>query len=149
MKKFFLTAAMAVTIATGSIASDIKVSERVKSAFQKEFATAFNPSWESVGSGILHASFIQDNQIMDAYFTEEGELISFARQISNEQLPILVSRTIQERFSSSTISRIQEIVKGNETSYLLTAASASKVVDARIYTSGGIDILKTVKKVQQ
>ena len=145
MKKLFVTVALVVAVITSSFAADVKVDKRIQIAFQKEFASAFNPKWESIGEGLMHVAFTQNGEVMDAYYNEEAQLVSFARSVSVDQLPLLVSRTINEKFSGSKISDIRELVSQNETSYLVTARSESKVVVARVYPSGSIQIVKKVK----
>ena len=147
MKKILFTAALAVAVITSSFATDIdvKVDKHIQSDFQKELASSFNPRCESIGAGLMHVTFTQNGNVMDAYYNEEAQLVSFARSVSVDQLPLLVSRTINEKFSGSKISDIRELVSQNETSYLVTARSESKVVVARVYPSGSIQIVKKVK----
>jgi len=148
MKKFFVTAALAIGLVSMSFASDVKVQKRVQSAFQKEFATAFNPRWETVASGLFHVTFTLNSEVMDAYYNEEGQLISIARYVSREQLPMLVTKTINDRLGSAEISQIRELVNENETSYLVTAKKSNGTVVARIYTTGGFQIVKRIKNVK-
>jgi hypothetical protein len=145
MKKLFVTAALIVAVITSSFAADVKVDKRIQTAFQKEFATAFNPKWEAIGEGLMHVTFTQNGEVMDAYYNEDAQLVSFARSVSVDQLPLLVSKAINEKFSGSQISDIRELVNQNETSYLVTARSESKIVVARVYPSGSIQIIKKVK----
>src|SRR5437764_1262633 len=145
MKKLFVTAALIVAVITSSFAADVKVDKRIQTAFQKEFATAFNPKWEAIGEGLMHVTFTQNGEVMDAYYNEDAQLVSFPRSVSVDQLPLLVSKAINEKFSGSQISDIRELVNQNETSYLVTARSESKIVVARVYPSGSIQIIKKVK----
>ena len=145
MKKIFLTAALAVAVIASSFASDVKVDKRIQTAFQKEFASAFNPRWEALAEGLMHVTFTQNVEVMDAYYNEDAQLVSFARTVAPDQLPLLVSKTINEKFIGSQISDIRELVSQNETSYLVTARSESKVVVARVYPSGSVQIVKKVK----
>lgn len=147
MKKILLTAALAVAVITSGFASDTdtKVDKRIQSAFEKEFATAFNPRWESIGEGLMHVTFTQNGEAMDAYYNDDAQLISFARYVEADQLPFLVNKTLNERFSDAKITDIREVVSQNETSYLVTARKQDKVVVARVYTSGSIQIVKKVK----
>jgi hypothetical protein len=145
MKKIFLTAALAVAVIASSFASDVKVDKRIQSAFQKEFASAFNPRWESIGEGLLHVTFTQNGEAMDAYYNEDAQLISFARYVQADQLPFLVTKSINEKFNDSKITDIRELVNQNETSYLVTARKQDKVVVARVYPSGTLQIVKKIK----
>jgi hypothetical protein len=124
------------------------VHKRIQSAFQKEFATAFNPRWESVGNGIYHVSFSQDSEVMDAYYNEDAQLISLSRYVSREQLPLLVNKTIGEKFGSAEITQVRELVTESETSYLVTAKKDNGTIISRIYTTGGFQIVKKIKNVK-
>ena len=149
MKKFFITVALAVAVVSVSFAADgVKVGKRIQSAFQKEFAEAFNPTWESVGSGILHVTFTQNSEVMDAYYNEEGQLVSLSRYVSKSQLPLLVNKTIDEKFKTADIAQIRELVTDNETSYLVTARKDNATVIAKIFTTGGFQIVKKIKNVK-
>ena len=82
---------------------------------------------------------------MDAYYNEDAQLVSFARAVAADQLPLMVSKTINEKFTNARVTDIRELVNQNETSYLVTARGESKVVVARVYPSGSIQIIKKVK----
>jgi hypothetical protein len=145
MKKLFVSAALALAVVTSSFAADVKVDKKIQSAFQKEFASAFNPRWESVGDGLFHVSFTQNAEVMDAYYNENAELISLARYVSKDQLPLLVTKTLNEKFKGSEITQIRELVTENETSYLATLKKNDGVVIARVFTTGGVQIVKRIK----
>ena len=75
-------------------------------------------------------------------------MVTLSRYVSNEQLPLLVSKTIQNRLGSAHIDQIREVVTENETSYLVTAKKDKSTVIAKIYTSGGFQIVKRIKNVK-
>jgi len=146
MKKLFVSAALALAVVTSSFAGDmVKVDKKIQSAFQKEFASAFNPRWESVGEGVYHVTFTQNSEVMDAYYNDDAELISIARYVNQDQLPLLVTKTLNQKFSGSEITQIRELVTENETSYLVTAKNDNGIVFARVFTSGGFQIVKKIK----
>jgi hypothetical protein len=148
MKKLFVTAALAVAMIGGAYASDVKINDRIESAFRKEFSSAYNPRWESVGGGIYHAGFFLNGVLMDAYYNQDGELLSFARYISREQLPLIADRAIAEKFEDATLKNIREFVSGGETSYFVTVETEKKMVEVRVFATGAIQILKKVKSVK-
>ena len=146
MKKLFVSAALALAVVTSTFAGDmVKVDKKIQSAFQKEFASAFNPRWESVGDGVYHVTFTQNSEVMDAYYNDDAELISIARYVNQDQLPFLVTKTLNQKFNGSEITQIRELVTENETSYLVTAKNDKGIVIARVYTSGGLQIVKKIK----
>jgi len=149
MKKFFITIALAVAVVSVGFAADgVKIDRKIQAAFQKEFSEAFNPTWESVGSGLFHVSFTQNSEVMDAYYNEEGQLVTLSRYVSNDQLPLLVTKTIQSKLGSAQVGQIREVVTENETSYLVTAKKDNRTIIAKVYTSGGFQIVKRIKNVK-
>ena len=146
MKRIFATLALAVAVVSVSFASDVvKVDRKIQAAFQKEFASAFNPTWEELTDGLYHVSFSQNGEAMDAYYNEQGQQVALARSVSKDNLPLLVGKTIDQKFRGSIVTDIRELVGENETSYLVTARNEKATTIARIYTGGGIEIVKRVK----
>jgi hypothetical protein len=93
----------------------------------------------------MHVTFSQNGEPMDAYYNEEGQLVSFAHYVEADQLPFVVGKAINEKFNGSRITDIGELVTQGETSYLVTARSEQKVVIARVFTSGSIQVVKKIK----
>jgi hypothetical protein len=148
MKKFLATATLVVAMISGTYASDVKVSSRIESAFKKEFSSAYNPRWESVGGGIYHAGFFQNGVLMEAYYNEDGELLSFARHITRDQLPLIAEKSISEKFGTAELKNIREFVSGSETSYFASVVTDEKSVEVRVFANGSIQILKKLKSVK-
>src|SRR5215213_4074573 len=148
MKKLLVTVAFAVLVGVTSFAADItKVNQRVLAAFEKEFSTATNVSWEVLKNGdIYHASFVYANEITEAYYSEEGEFIAASRRISPERLPLLVSKTIRENFSQYQFKQATEYMSAEMTSYIITLENEKASLMVRIYNSGTSEVLKKTKK---
>lgn len=147
MKKLLATAAFAITIALSSFAADTKVSQKVLAAFQKEFATATNVSWEVLKADqIYHASFVYANEIMEAYFSTEGEMLAAARHISVEKLPLLVGKSLRENFGQYQFKQASEYMTAENTSYIIHLENEKTSLSVRIYNNGGAEVLKKTKK---
>ena len=148
MKKLFATAAFALFVGLTSFAADIKVNQRVQAAFEKEFTTATNVSWEVLkeADDIYHANFTYASEIMEAYFTVDGTLIAAARHISPDKLPLLVSKSLRENFSHSTIRQISEYMSPETTSYIVSLDNEKASMLVRIYHNGNSEVLKKTKK---
>lgn len=147
MKKLFATAAFAVIVGLSSFAADTKVSQRVLAAFQKEFATATNVSWEALKNAeIYHASFVYANEIMEAYFSSEGEMIAAARHISQEKLPLLVGKSLRENFGQYQFKQASEYMTTEHTSYIIHLENEKSSISVRIYNNGSNEVLKKTKK---
>jgi hypothetical protein len=147
MKKLFVTVAFAALVGLTSFAADIKVNQRVLAAFEKEFTTATNVSWEVLKDAeIYHASFNYAHEIMEAYFNEEGDLIAAARHISPEKLPLLVSKRLRENFGQYQFKQASEYMNPDTTSYIISLENEKTSLLVRIYNSGNAEVLKKTKK---
>jgi len=148
MKKLFVTALFAVMMGVTSFAADItKVDQRVLAAFEKEFSTATNVSWETLkNEEIYHASFVYANEIMEAYYNVDGELIAAARHISAERLPLLVSKSIRENYGSYQFKQASEYMSVTNTSYIVTLQNEKVTVVVRVYNNGNTEVLKKTKR---
>jgi hypothetical protein len=148
MKKLLATVVFAVTVSLTSFAADItKVNNRVLAAFEKEFSTATNVSWEALkNEGIFHASFVYSGEIMEAYYTSEGELIGAARHITIERLPLLVAKSLRENYSRYQFKQATEYMSAESTSYIVSLENEKTSLVVRIYNNGSTEVIKRAKK---
>ncbi len=148
MKKIFVQTLFAVLL-TGSLLANtgVTVNHQVKKSFEKEFAGAQAVTWESLSSrNIFHASFIINNERLNAYFNNEGELIATGRYIKSENLPLLASKAVAARFSKHEITEAIEYIAGNETSYIVKLNGPKNSISAQVFLGGNIAVLKKEKK---
>jgi hypothetical protein len=148
MKKLLATVVFAVTVGLTSFAADIsKVNSKVLAAFEKEFSTATNVSWEALkNEEIFHASFVYSGEIMEAYYTTEGELIAAARHISIDKLPLLVAKSMRQNYGRYQFKQASEYMSPESTSYIVSLENEKTSLVVRIYNNGGTEVIKKVKK---
>ncbi|MGB8193974.1 MAG: hypothetical protein WCF67_18720 [Chitinophagaceae bacterium] len=148
MKKLFVTVAVALFVGLTSFAADIKkVNQKVLAAFEKEFTTATNVSWEVLqNEEIYHASFVYGAEVMEAYFSPEGETIAVARFLSQDRLPLLVNKSLKDNFSKYQFRQATEYMSIDTTSYIVTLENEKQTLVARIYINGTTEIVKKTKK---
>ena len=98
MKKTFVTLLALLTIGiTVTIADPVtKVDPNILSAFQKEFSFAKNVSWQEDGS-LTRVNFVMNDQGITAWYNSKAELVTTARNILYNQLPISVMRSLRGR----------------------------------------------------
>jgi hypothetical protein len=146
MKKMILAMSAMLTVGLSAALAGEKTNPdpRVLSAFKKEFSFAQNVKWETTGN-IYTARFSLNDQGFIAYFTEEGELISTARNILYMHLPLSVIKTLQERYTSADLSGLVEINKDGETSYYMQAEEKQKKLLLQAWPSGSIHVIKKIK----
>lgn len=144
---FLILVLVASAITQTVSAADDKVSPRLSQALVKEFSGAKAIHWQAFkGRDIYQASFILNHQRLFAYFNGEGELISVGRYVDLNALPILVSKSIADRFGDFEVKEVVEYTRDGSTQYALVLENSKKTIMANAYSDGGIAIVKKQKK---
>src|SRR4030095_2553474 len=148
MKKMFLILVLVASAITQTVsAADEKVSPRLSQALVKEFSGAQAIHWQAFkGKDIYQASFILNNQRLFAFFNSDGELLSTGRYVAQANLPILVNKTIADRFGDYEVKEIVEYTKDGDTQYALVMENAKRTILANAFTDGGIAVVQKKKK---
>ena len=120
-----------------------KVDPLIESKFKQEFGSLVNVSWKIVES-VSIASFTDDGQEKQVYYSNDGEIIGFGKTISKSLLPVRISRAIQTRFSKLVIQTIYEYEsKDSPTCYFIRLVSPRFSL---IITANEFEDIRTVKK---
>src|SRR6476619_5706354 len=124
-----------------------KVSPKFEASLAKSFAGAQYVTWERLNKGqLLRASFVLNNERLNAFFDESGTLIATGRFISQSNLPLLVNKSITSGFKQYAFVNAVEYVNGDETSYIVTMENPKYKVIVRAYAYGNAYIFKKEKK---
>jgi hypothetical protein len=149
MKKNFLFALLVAVVFSGSAFANTgkSVNALVKQSFQKEFAGAQSVSWEVISDkDIFHASFIYNNERLNAYFDAEGTLLATGRYVKQENLPMLVTKGIATRYKQYDVLEAIEFVTGYETSYIVKIENEKLSMYVQAHNDGSTTLLKKEKK---
>jgi len=149
MKKNFLIALLVAVVFSGSAFANTgkSVNALVKQSFQREFAGAQSVSWEVISDkDIFHASFIYNNERLNAYFDAEGTLLATGRYVKQENLPMLVTKGIAVRYKQFNILESIEFVTGSETSYIVKLENEKLSLYVQAFNDGSTTVLKKEKK---
>ena len=146
MKKTFVTLFAFLTIGiTAALANPItNVDPKILSAFQKEFSFAKNVKWEVEGN-LAQVIFSLNDQGITAWYNSDAELVTTARNILYNQLPISVMRSLDKEYEGADILGITEISRNDETYYQIRADKKSKKFLLKASPSGNIIVLKKIK----
>lgn len=145
MKKFIIIAATAF-VSMASFANVDPVNGRVLEAFRSSFADAKNVEWKSLDeSGLFQATFNYQNSELSAFYSEEGEMVAVARYINKNNLPIMVTKAIQERFSEHAIQTAIERISYGATTYHVTLNSPKSSLMVVVSPSGELSVSKKIK----
>ena len=149
MKKFLVSLVLFVSVFSVSVHAegDDRVNPRAKESFEKEFRGATYVKWEVIGKdGISHAHFIYNNERLNAFYDEDGNLIATGRFIAESTLPLLVTRSLNAKYGQYEIRNVVEYINGNETSYLVTLENERVKLVLQAYHSGSTYVFKKEKK---
>jgi hypothetical protein len=146
MKKIFLALLAFLIIGiTAVMASErAEVDPKILSAFQKEFSFAKNAKWEVKGN-LTQVKFLLNDQGVTAWYNSDAELVTTARNIFYNQLPISVIRTLEKEYAGADFSGITEANRNNETYYQIRADEKNKRFLLKASPSGNIIVLKKIR----
>jgi len=146
MKKTFVTlfTLLTIGITVSLAASGSDVDPKILSAFQKEFSFAKNAKWELEGN-LTRVNFSLNDQGIVAWYNSDAELVTTARNILYNQLPISVMRSLDKEYEGADIFGIVEISRNDETYYQIRADKKGKKFLLKANPSGSITVLKKIK----
>jgi hypothetical protein len=127
MKKTFLAIALALTAGIGiTFANDNHgINKSVMNSFNQDFKSATNVKWEQK-KNLEKATFSYDNQVMFAYYAQNGFLVAVSRNISSENLPIKLQADLKNSYGNYWISDLFENNAHQETAYYVTLENADQ-----------------------
>ena len=144
-KTFSLLFAFLIIGITAVMANErADVDPKILSAFQKEFSFAKNAKWEVKGN-LTQVNFLLNDQGVSAWYNSDAELVTTARNILYNQLPISVIRALEKEYAGADFFGITEVNRNNETYYQIRADEKSKKYLLKANPSGNIIVLKKIK----
>ena len=147
MKKLttILTAIVLLFAATAFASGGEKVTTKVNVAFQKDFAKAENVNWAKTGD-FYFATFVMNDNEVDAAYNEEGELIGISRKIETAQLPLIISLALSQKYSQYTfLNEATELSYDGETHYFVITKNSKQTLKLNCRSNGEISIDKKIK----
>ena len=146
MKKIILSLCVLAICSSTLFAADQPVNNpRAHETFRKEFSGAQSVNWSLEGQ-FAKASFILGGNSAIAWFDAEGALVGSIRDLSYNQLPLVVMTALEKRFPQSANLDIREITNEEGTRYKLTVEHNSKKLKVALYPDGTIESVQRVKK---
>jgi hypothetical protein len=147
MKKFFLLLPLllAVLSVTSFARNTPDGDPRAEKAFNKYFAGAANAEW-SEEAGFIKVTFTWAEHRTIAYFNLNGELAGSIRNLFFNQLPLSVTRSVQQNFQNPIVVEIKEISNEEGIYYALTVEENNKKFKVRANSIGEILEKTKVKK---
>ena len=146
MKKTFSALLAFLIIGSAAVLASERadVDPKILSAFQKEFSFAKNAKWEVKGN-LTQVNFLLNDQVVMAWYNSDADLVTTARNILYNQLPISVIRALEKEYSDADFFGITEVSRNNETWYQIRADEKNKKYLLKASPSGNIIVLKKIK----
>ena len=138
MKKLLIAAMMVAAIGSTAFAADVKkLSLKVKNSFESQFADAQNVSW-SFGEKFTKATFMLDDQQMEAFYSPDGETIGYTKDIEIKQLPKTAVQKINKTYAEYKISGAIEFTNDEVKNYYVSIASGNKKLILEVSPTGDV-----------
>src|SRR5690242_11204266 len=108
MKKLFLSLLIASTVMASAFAKDTKkVNALVANNFKADFSNASNINW-TTNDQYIKASFVLNDEKMEAFYNERGEKIASSKTISIDDLPVKAKRSFAKNYAGYTVKETIE-----------------------------------------
>ncbi|HEX2629311.1 MAG TPA: hypothetical protein VHM26_09870 [Chitinophagaceae bacterium] len=146
MKKIILSLCVLAISSAALFAADQPVNNpKAHETFRKEFSGAQSVNWSLEGQ-FAKASFVLGGNSAIAWFDGEGALVGSMRDLSYNQLPLVVMTSLEKRFPQAASIDIREITNDDGTRYKLTIEHNAKKFKVALYPDGTIESVQRVKK---
>jgi hypothetical protein len=128
MKKIVLAAALLISTGLTTVFAGVpEITAQVVAAFNNQFPSATETEW-STGSNYYKASFLYNNNYVNAYYSPEGDFLATLRNISSVDLPVLLQASLKKDYSSFWVSDLYEMSKQEGSNYFITLENADQKI---------------------
>ncbi|MBA2330558.1 MAG: hypothetical protein H0V91_13180 [Flavisolibacter sp.] len=110
-----------------SAATECIIDCKVLQSFESQFTNAKEVDW-SITSNIYKAQFALDGQYINAFFSADGELVAMTKNVSVNQLPLMLQTELKKQTAKYWITELFELSNEEGTSYYVTLENADEKV---------------------
>lgn len=131
-----------------SLAADREdLNPKARATLERMFSGAKQIKWQELKEfNLYRAWFTYNNEVLTAFFEEDGTFINSNRNILPSNLPLLVYMEITESYSKYAITEIVERMSNEETSYIVNLDGKKHKLIVQIYSNGTSYVVKREKK---
>lgn len=149
MYKTILSIAIVLMMGTSAFAANNdEVNQLAVKSFHKEFVNAKNIVWEQK-QDYVKVTFSINDQVLFAYYNNEGDLTAVVRNIVSDQLPISLLTSLKNEYTGFWISDLFEIASNEQTTYYVTIENADKKIVLRSNGTENWSVYAKTKKEAQ
>ena len=144
MKKFIITALIAVAIGTSAFADPSTINRKVLNHFASEFSDAENVNWK-VTTQFAEATFVLDGKKMQAFYNPEGEMIGTSETFAFNKLPKQALKTIAKKYPFPPYQLDECILFTNgdgESKYFVSFQTTKEKLVVEVSALGGVSEFK-------
>jgi len=102
-----------------------EVNERIIKSFEKEFAGAQHVEWATT-KDFVKVTFTLNEQVVYAFYEQNGNLLGVTRNIVSSQLPINLLTDLKKNYSTHWITDLFEMASNNENVYYVTLENSDQ-----------------------
>ena len=138
MKKSILSIAILLMMGISAFAAkddEANVNQLAVKSFHREFVNAKNVKWEQKVN-YVKVEFTLNDQVLFAYYNNEGVNTAIVRNLVSDQLPINLLTAVKKDYTGFWISDLFEVAADEQTSYYVTLENADKKI---VLKSTGIE----------
>ena len=122
-----------------------EVNDKVVRSFNKEFAGAQNVQWV-ITKEFVKATFTLNEQVVYAYYGQQGNLMGVTRNILSGQLPISLLTDFKKNYSNYWITDLFEMAVNSENAYYMTVEDSDHKIVLKSNGTIGWDVFKKERK---
>jgi hypothetical protein len=142
MKKLLFAALITVSTLTSAFAKDANnVSYSVASSFRNDFGVVKDVQWKTTNAYNI-ATFVENNQRIEAFYDHRGELIGTSFDVKLEELPTKAKRNVASKYADYTITRAIRFENTDGSAYFLAAQKENQQLVLKV-TGGSVSVYKT------
>jgi hypothetical protein len=148
MKKLFITALAAIAIGTSAFAAPASISKKVNAHFRSSFSNASEISWTKTEK-FNKASFLIDNEKIEAFYDTYGDLIGTSKSIQFDKLPKSAIETITSKYTFpdyQVLECIEFVNADNEKNYYVSMDKNDATVVLEITKKGMVSLYNKIWK---
>ena len=124
----------------------VTVSANLKTAFAKDFTEVSDTKWKKIEDDLYLASFKIKGAEAAAAYNEEGKLLSVARYITLEELPLNIALVLQDKYTAYDFNpSLIELSVNNSSSYIINGESTKHNIKLEAYPSGDVFVMSKTK----
>jgi hypothetical protein len=122
-----------------------EVNERIIKSFEKEFAGAQHVEWTTT-KDFVKVTFTLNEQVVYAFYEQNGNLLGVTRNIVSSQLPINLLTDLKKNHSAYWITDLFEMASNNENMYYVTLENGDQKLILKSSGTTGWEVYRKERK---